>query len=102
MSVMERNKKWITLTVLVTFLWLSYLASAPLPAAPAAASGDESASPTGITSPDSSQRSRKSALYPWSPATASEPLTDLAPSEIIQDVPVEIIEKTPCQYLSLP
>lgn len=33
MNTMERNKKWITLVVLVTFIWLSYLASAPLPAA---------------------------------------------------------------------
>ena len=33
MSVMERNKKWITLVVLVTFIWLAYLANAPLRAA---------------------------------------------------------------------
>ncbi|MCX6554401.1 MAG: hypothetical protein NTZ12_05210 [Candidatus Aminicenantes bacterium] len=33
MSAMEKNKKWITLAVLVTFVWLTYLASAPLPAA---------------------------------------------------------------------
>jgi hypothetical protein len=44
MRAMERNKNWITLTVLVTFLWLSYLASAPLPAA----SGDETMSPMAV------------------------------------------------------
>jgi hypothetical protein len=44
MNAIEKNKKWITLTVLVTFIWLSYLASAPLPAA----SGDESVSPMAV------------------------------------------------------
>jgi hypothetical protein len=33
MSAIERNKKWITLVVLVTFIWLAYLANAPLRAA---------------------------------------------------------------------
>ena len=33
MNAIERNKKRITLVVLLTFIWLSYLANAPLPAA---------------------------------------------------------------------
>lgn len=33
MIAIERNKKWITLVVLVTFIWLAYLANAPLRAA---------------------------------------------------------------------
>jgi hypothetical protein len=33
MNAIEKNKKWITLVVLVTFIWLSYLANAPLQAA---------------------------------------------------------------------
>lgn len=33
MSAIERNKKWITMVVLVTFIWLVYLSNAPLRAA---------------------------------------------------------------------
>jgi hypothetical protein len=33
MSAIAKNKKWVTLVVLVTFIWLSYLSTAPLRAA---------------------------------------------------------------------
>jgi hypothetical protein len=33
MSAIAKNKKWVTLVVLVTFIWLSYLSTAPLQAA---------------------------------------------------------------------